>query len=123
YQRDGLDLVAALAINIPSIIITPGGRAAIPTGLAFALPPEVEGQIRPRSGLALHYGVTVLNAPSTIDRHYHGEVHVILANFGNDPFEVKRGMPSALLVLVPTVQASIQEVSSFEGPHRGFGSL
>jgi len=81
----GLDLVAAVPAGAP-VIIAPGGRAAIPTGLAFALPAGIEGQIRPRSGLALHHGVTVLNSPGTLDPDYRGEVHVILANFGHDPF-------------------------------------
>ena len=86
----GLDLVAAVPAGAP-LVIPPGGRAAIPTGLAFALPRGVEGQIRPRSGLALRHGVTVLNSPGTLDPDYRGEVHVILANFGTDPFPVARG--------------------------------
>jgi dUTP pyrophosphatase len=73
------------------IIIAPGRRAAIPTGFAFALPPELEGQIRSRSGLALHFGVTVLNSPGTLDPDYRGELHVILVNFGDEPFTVTRG--------------------------------
>ena len=86
----GLDLMAAVPAGAP-VVIAPGGRAAIPTGLAFALPAGIEGQIRPRSGLALHHGVTVLNSPGTLDPDYRGEVHVILANFGHDPFAVERG--------------------------------
>ena len=84
YQSEfaaGLDLVAAVPADAP-VIIAPGGRAAIPTGIAIALPPGVEGQIRPRSGLALRHGVTVLNSPGTIDADYRGEVQVILVNFG-----------------------------------------
>jgi len=109
-QAAGLDLVAALPTGAP-VIIAPGGRAAIPTGLAFALPAGMEGQIRPRSGLALHFGVTVLNAPGTIDADYRGEVQVILVNLGNEPFAVERGARIAQLVLSTTVQASIGEVS------------
>ena len=75
----GLDLLAAVAADAP-VAITPGGRAMIPTGIAIALPPGSEGQIRPRSGLALHHGVTVLNAPGTIDADYRGELQVILVN-------------------------------------------
>jgi dUTP pyrophosphatase len=104
-----LDLVAAVPASAP-LIIAPGRRAAIPTGLAFALPPGVEGQIKPRSGLALRHGVTVLNG--TFDADYRGEVHVILANFGEELFPVARGARIAQLVLSPTVQATICEVSS-----------
>jgi dUTP pyrophosphatase len=105
----GLDLVAAVPAGEP-LIIAPGRRAAIPTGLALALPAGVEGQIRPRSGLALHHGVTVLNSPGTLDADYRGEVHVILANFGQDGFPVARGALIAQLVLSPIVQATICEV-------------
>ena len=118
----GLDLMAALpAATLPAyppVIIRPGGRAAIPTGLAFALPAGVEGQIRPRSGLALHHGITVLNSPGTLDADYRGELHVILVNLGTEPFTVERGAPIAQLVLSPTVQASIHEVSGFEDRER-----
>jgi dUTP pyrophosphatase len=109
----GLDLVAAVPADA-SVIIAPGGRAAIPTGLAFALPAGTEGQIRPRSGLALRHGVTVLNSPGTLDADYRGEVHVILANFGEETFPVARGARIAQLVLSATVQATICEVSSLE---------
>src|SRR5262245_19445190 len=107
----GLDLVAAVPAKGDAVVILPGSRAAIPTGLAFALPAGMEGQIRPRSGLALHFGVTVLNAPGTIDAAYRGEVQVILVNLGNEPFAVERGARIAQLVLSTTVQASIGEVS------------
>ena len=106
----GLDLSAAVPANAP-IIIEPGRRAAIPTGLAFALPARVEGQIRPRSGLALHHGITVLNSPGTLDGDYRGEAHVILVNLGHDPFAVERGARIAQLVLSPNVRASFREVS------------
>ena len=108
----GLDLVAAVPAGAP-LIIAPGRRAAIPTGLALALPQGVEGQIRPRSGLALRHGITVLNSPGTLDADYRGEVHVILANFGEEGFPVARGARIAQLVLSATVQATISEVSSF----------
>jgi dUTP pyrophosphatase len=123
-QATGLDLVAAVPVGAP-VILAPGGRAAIPIGFAFALPPELEGQIRPRSGLALHFGVTVLNAPGTLDPDYRGELNVILANFGRDPFAVERGAKIAQLVLAPTVQAIIHEVTSLDDTTRGvrgFGS-
>jgi dUTP pyrophosphatase len=120
----GLDLLAALPAGAP-VIISPRGRAAIPTGLAFALPPGLEGQIRPRSGLALHHGVTVLNAPGTLDADYRGELHVILANFGDEPFAVERGARIAQLVFAPTVRPSFREAASLDETTRGirgFGS-
>ena len=118
----GLDLVAAVPAGAP-LIIAPGRRAAIPTGLAFALPQGVEGQIRPRSGLALRHGVTRLKRPGTIDADYRGEVHVILANFGEEMFPVARGARIAQLVLSATVQASICEVSSLDETRRGVGGF
>ena len=125
----GLDLVAALpAATLPAyppVIIRPGGRAAIPTGLAFALPAGIEGQIRPRSGLALHHGVTVLNSPGTLDPNYRGELHVILVNLGSEPFIVERGARIAQLVFAPIMQADIREVAALDETTRGvrgFGS-
>ena len=115
-QAAGLDLVAAVPADVTKapIVIAPEGRAAIPTGLAFALPAGIEGQIRPRSGLALHFGVTVLNSPGTIDADYRGELQVILVNLGSEPFIVERGARIAQLVLSPTVQAEIHEVPGLE---------
>jgi dUTP pyrophosphatase len=118
----GLDLMAAVPADAP-LIIAPGRRAAIPTGLAFALPEGVEGQIRPRSGLALRHGVTVLNSPGTLDADYRGEVNVILANFGEEEFPVTRGARIAQLVLSATVQATICEVSSLDETRRGVGGF
>jgi dUTP pyrophosphatase len=113
----GLDLVAAVPADAP-LIIAPGRRAAIPTGLVFALPQGVEGQIRPRSGLALRHGVTVLNSPGTIDADYRGEVQVVLVNLGEEVFPVARGARIAQLVLSATVQATICEVSSLDETRR-----
>jgi len=123
----GLDLVAAVPADVTKapIVIAPGARAAIPTGLAFALPAGVEGQIRPRSGLALHYGITVLNSPGTLDADYRGELHVILVNLGSEPFIVERGARIAQLVFAPIVQADIREVAALDETTRGvrgFGS-
>jgi dUTP diphosphatase len=123
-QAAGLDLVAAVPADAP-VSIAPGERAMIPTGIAIALPPGIEGQIRPRSGLALRYGVTVLNAPGTIDADYRGEVHVILVNFGHDSFTVERGARIAQLILASTMQAVICEVANLDETTRGvrgFGS-
>jgi dUTP pyrophosphatase len=114
----GLDLMAAVPAGAPQTI-APGRRAAIPTGLAFALPPNIEGQIRPRTGLALRFGVTVLNSPGTLDADYRGELHIILANLGGDPFIVERGARIAQLVFAPTVQASIREVTVDEITREG----
>ena len=125
YQSEfaaGLDLVAAVPADAP-VIIAPGGRAAIPTGLAMALPPGVEGQIRPRSGLALRHGITVLNSPGTVDSDYRGEVQVILANFGQASFSVERGARIAQLVLAATLQAAICEVANLDETTRGVGGF
>jgi len=121
-HASGLDLVAAVPAGVP-VVIAPGGRTAIPTGLAFALPPGTEGQIRPRSGLALRHGVTVLNSPGTLDPDYRGEVHVILANFGVDPFPVARGARIAQLVVSTTVRATICEVAVLDETTRGVGGF
>ena len=102
----GLDLVAAVPADAP-VAIAPGGRAVIPTGIAIALPPGNEGQIRPRSGLASRHGVTVLNAPGTIDADYRGEIQVIIVNLGAETFVIRRGMRIAQLVI-----AAIQQVQT-----------
>ena len=120
----GLDLVAAVPSGAP-VTIAPGQRAAIPTGIAIGLPPGVEGQIRPRSGLALHHGVTVLNSPGTVDADYRGEIHVILINLGATAFTVERGVRIAQLVLAATLQATFCEVANLDETARGvegFGS-
>jgi dUTP pyrophosphatase len=127
YQSEhaaGLDLMAAVPADAP-VTIAPGQRAMIPTGIAIALPPGVEGQIRPRSGLALRHGVTVLNAPGTVDADYRGEIHVILANFGTNLFTVERGARIAQLVLAAVLQGLICEVANLDETTRGlrgFGS-
>jgi dUTP pyrophosphatase len=123
-QAAGLDLVAALPADAP-VSIAPGARAMIPTGIAIALPAGVEGQIRPRSGLAVHHGVTVLNAPGTVDPDYRGEVHVILINLGREAFLVQRGARIAQLIFATTLQAAVREVAILDETTRGvrgFGS-
>jgi len=120
----GLDLLAAVPADMP-VAIEPRGRAMIPTGVAIALPPGSEGQIRPRSGLAIHNGVTVLNAPGTIDADYRGEVQVILINLGAEPFVIRRGMRIAQLVVAPIQHAKLVESESLDATGRearGFGS-
>jgi dUTP pyrophosphatase len=125
YQSElaaGLDLIAAVPADSP-VIIAPGGRAAIPTGIAMALPGGVEGQVRPRSGLALRHGVTVLNSPGTVDADYRGEIHVILVNLGRDSFTVERGTRIAQLVFAAMMQAVICEVASLDETARGVGGF
>ena len=125
YHSDhaaGLDLLAAVPAEAP-IVIAPGARAMIPTGIAIALPPGTEGQVRPRSGLALRHGVTVLNAPGTIDADYRGEVHVILVNLGQESFTVERGMRIAQLIIADSRQAAICEVAILDETTRGVGGF
>ena len=120
----GCDLLAAIPQEEP-IVIAPGARAAIPTGIVLALPPGTEGQVRPRSGLAARSGVTVLNAPGTIDADYRGEVRVLLVNLGGEPFTVTRGMRIAQLVIAPSLRAKIIESARLDDTVRstgGFGS-
>jgi dUTP pyrophosphatase len=120
----GLDLHAAVPAEAP-VVLNPGERASIPTGIAIALPPGAEGQVRPRSGLAMRHGVTVLNAPGTVDADYRGEIMIILINLGREPFTVDRGMRVAQLVVGSTMHAVISEVASMDETERGsdgFGS-
>jgi len=118
----GLDLVAALASDAP-VELAPGARATIPAGIAIALPPGHEGQIRPRSGLAARHGVTVLNSPGTIDADYRGELQVILVNSGAEPFIVHRGMRIAQLVIAPITRARLVEAASLNATNRAAGGL
>ncbi len=118
----GMDLVAALPADAP-LQLLPGARAAVPTGLAFAIPQGFEGQIRPRSGLALKNGVTVLNAPGTIDSDYRGEVKVILVNTSREPFEIARGMRIAQIVFARVEPMQLQEVVSLDDTARGSGGF
>lgn len=123
-QAAGLDLVAAVPADAP-IAIPPGGRDIIPTGIAIALPSGHEGQIRPRSGIAIRHGVTVLNTPGTIDADYRGEILVVLINHGSENFEVKRGMRIAQLVIAPVQRAKLVEAAGLDATERkagGFGS-
>jgi dUTP pyrophosphatase len=118
----GMDLSAAVPENAP-LMLAPGERAAVPTGLVLAIPQGFEGQVRPRSGLALKHAVTVLNAPGTIDADYRGEVKVILVNLGREPFEIARGMRIAQLVVAPVVRAAMQMVLSLDETARGEGGF
>jgi dUTP pyrophosphatase len=116
----GLDLLAAVDRET---VIPPGGRALIPTGIAVALPEGYEAQVRPRSGLALRHGVTVLNSPGTIDADYRGEVGVILINLGSEPFAVTRGMRVAQLVVSAVTRIGWTEATALPESGRGSGGF
>jgi dUTP pyrophosphatase len=121
-QAAGMDLRAAVPDDEP-LTLRPGSRFPVPTGLAFALPPGFEGQVRPRSGLAFKHGVTCLNTPGTVDADYRGEVKVILINLGEEDFVIRRGERIAQLVIAPVVQATWAEVESLEDTARGVGGF
>lgn len=121
YMTDGaagLDLVACVDEDVT---IAPGARRLIGTGLAIALPPGHEAQVRPRSGLAHKHGVTVLNAPGTVDEDYRGEVKVLLVNHGQEPFVVKAGERIAQLVIAKVERVELAEVASLDETARGAG--
>ncbi|WP_313003913.1 dUTP diphosphatase [Brevundimonas sp.] len=118
----GMDLRAALPEFEP-VVLAPGERKLIPTGLKIALEPGYEAQVRPRSGLALKHGVTCLNAPGTIDSDYRGEVGVILINHGQIPFEIQRGERIAQMVIAPYAQAVMAEVEALDETARGAGGF
>jgi dUTP pyrophosphatase len=121
-QAAGMDLRAAVPEDEP-YVLRPGSRFAAPTGLAFALPPGFEGQVRPRSGLAFKHGITCLNSPGTVDADYRGEVKVILINLGEEDFVIRRGERIAQLVIAPVVQAAWAEVESLDETVRGAGGF
>ena len=119
-QAAGLDLPAAIE---EPVLLAPGRRAAVPTGLALELPEGYEAQVRPRSGLALRQGVTVLNSPGTVDADYRGEVKVILINLGEEDFHIERGMRLAELVGAPVTLDRIEEAAELETSGRGAGGF
>jgi dUTP pyrophosphatase len=114
----GMDVVAA-----EDVTLAPGARHAVATGFAIAIPPGFEVQVRPRSGLALKHGITCLNTPGTIDEDYRGEVKVILANLGHEPFAVRRGERIAQLVPAPVLKAAFREVARLDDTDRGAGGF
>jgi dUTP pyrophosphatase len=118
----GMDLRAAVAEFEP-VVLAPGERRLIPTGLKIALEPGYEAQVRPRSGLALKHGVTCLNSPGTIDSDYRGEVGVILINHGQVAFEIRRGERIAQMVIAPYAQAVMAEVEALDETARGAGGF
>lgn len=118
----GMDLRAAIAAD-RKLIVLPGRRTLVPTGLIFEIPDGYEGQVRPRSGLALKHGITCLNTPGTIDSDYRGEVQVLLVNLGDEAFAVTRGMRIAQLVIAPVLRAKIEERSLAAETSRGSGGF
>jgi dUTP diphosphatase len=121
YETDGaagLDLRAAIALDLQS-----GERRLVPTGIVIAIPDGFEGQVRPRSGLAAKHGVTVLNAPGTIDSDYRGEVKVILINHGDEPVKIVRGDRIAQLIVAPVTRVGVDEVASLDSTVRGSGGF
>jgi dUTP pyrophosphatase len=119
-QAAGLDLLAAVPADM---IIQPGQRALVPTGIAIALPPGNEAQVRPRSGLAARHGITVLNTPGTVDADYRGEIQVILINLGEAPYVVQRGARIAQLVIAPVLHATLSESQDLADTQRGGGGF
>lgn len=123
YETDGaagMDLLAAVPEPLE---LTPGGRVVVPTGLRIAVPAGHEAQVRPRSGLALKYGITCPNSPGTIDSDYRGELGVILANTGAEPFVIERGMRIAQLVFAPVVRAAWAPTEGLDRTERGEGGF
>lgn len=118
----GIDLHAALPPG-QKLVLEPGARDLIPTGLSIALPDGYEGQVRPRSGLAAQHGVTVLNAPGTIDSDYRGEIKALLINLGAQPFEIVRGMRIAQLVIAPVTHVTLVETEDLDATTRGAGGF
>ncbi|MBM3550635.1 MAG: dUTP diphosphatase [Alphaproteobacteria bacterium] len=118
----GIDLHAALAPG-QKLVLEPGARDLIPTGLSIALPSGYEGQVRPRSGLAAEHGVTVLNAPGAVDSDYRGEIKVILINLGAQAFEIVRGLRIAQLVIAPAPHVTLVEVDDLDATARGVGGF
>ncbi|THD65616.1 MAG: dUTP diphosphatase [Bradyrhizobium sp.] len=118
----GLDLLAAVPEAAP-MTIAPGQYALVPTGLSIALPPGYEAQVRPRSGLASKHGVTVLNAPGTVDADYRGEIGVLLINHGDAPFPIRRGERIAQMVIAPVVRVEFVPAASLPGTDRGSGGF
>ena len=125
YQSEhaaGMDLIAAVPKDAP-LTLAPGARALVPTGIAIALPEGTEAQVRPRSGLAVKHGLTVLNAPGTIDADYRGEVQVLLINLGQEPVTVTRGTRIAQLIIATIGRAFLREVAMLEKTPRGAGGF
>ncbi|GGE08106.1 dUTP pyrophosphatase [Rhizobium sp. BK226] len=118
----GMDLRAAIDEATP-LTLLPGKRALVPTGFIFEIPEHFEGQVRPRSGLAFKNGITCLNSPGTVDSDYRGEVKVLLANLGEEPFVIERGMRIAQMVIAPVTQVRVAEITEASETLRGAGGF
>jgi len=116
----GMDLRAAIS---ESVVLEPRERRLLPTGIRIALPPGTEAQVRPRSGLAAKHGISMVNAPGTIDADYRGEIKVILINHGTEPFTVNRGDRIAQLVIAPVIRAELHKVDALDDTSRGSGGF
>ena len=123
YATDGAAGMDAVAAVADPLTLAPGARAAVPTGLAMAIPAGFEVQVRPRSGLAAKHGITVANAPGTVDSDYRGEVKVLLVNLGAEPFTIERGMRIAQLVPAAVTRAVLAVVDSLDETDRGMGGF
>lgn len=123
YGTEGASGVDLLAACLAPVALQPGDRALIPTGLIISLPKETEAQIRPRSGLAIKHGVTLLNTPGTIDSDYRGEIQVIMINHGKEVFTITRGMRIAQMVFSRVVKAGLKIVDNLDGTCRGAGGF
>ena len=123
YQTEGASGIDLLAACQGPVALPPGDRALIPTGIIIALPPGFEAQIRPRSGLAIKHGITLLNTPGTIDSDYRGEIQVIVINHAKDTFTVTRGMRMAQMVIAEVVKAKLEVVDNLDGTCRGAGGF
>ena len=121
-EAAGMDLRAAVPEDAP-LTLKPGARELVPTGFAMAIPPGFEAQIRPRSGLALKHGLSLVNAPGTVDSDYRGEIKIILINQGDEDFEISRGMRIAQMVIAPVLQVAIEPVTSLDDTVRGAGGF
>ena len=121
-EAAGMDLRAAVPEDAP-LTLKPGARELVPTGFAMAIPPGFEAQIRPRSGLALRHGLSLINAPGTIDSDYRGEIKIILINQGDEDFGISRGMRIAQMVIAPVLQVAIEPVTSLDDTARGAGGF
>lgn len=123
YQTEGSAGMDLHAVIKEEIILMPGERKLIPTGIKIALPPGYEAQIRPRSGLAIKYGIGMLNSPGTIDSDYRGEIYVILINWGQEPFHIKRGDRIAQMIVAPVSRVQWEPVSLLPDSNRGPGGF
>ena len=121
-EAAGMDLRAAVPEDAP-LTLKPGARKLVPTGFAMAIPPGFEAQIRPRSGLALKHGLSLVNAPGTIDSDYRGEIKIILINQGDEDFEISRGMRIAQMVIAPVLRVAVEPVTSLDDTARGAGGF